>query len=472
MSATYTAASVDYPYLKEAIATVADQAIALWYTDRATDSAVRSSDLFAGCASGARPTIVVYGLPQKDCADKFSSDGTNTNSTGYRQFLQQLADKVANRAVVYILEPDAIGLLTDAQGCGHAAGYAANLRVALDVLGRNPNADIYLDVGYWTLGDDAQAAKVAAAVRQVDTAGRCKGIALNSANYRPVTEMAESCQRFAKAAAATKAYRCIVDTSRSYAAPPQFEWCNSKTGGMGVPPARNPVSGLIDYYVWVKPPGESDGACTGRTADAMLGPDAGKFFPEFFVSLWNNGYFVRQLGKPRLDAAKVRAPAPTPTPTPTITPAPTTPKTPSTCSIQDNVDYKGNDIGNAHAATAEACCAICSARAGCGAFSWTDYQGGTCWLKSGKGATSVSQGVRSAVVGGAAPACSPLTSGVDYTGNDLSSARSAAASGCCALCKGKTEAFTWTNYNGGTCWLKTATTKTAAQTGAVSGTIV
>ena len=553
VSDRYAAAMRDYPYLKEAIATVANQAIASWYTDRTTDIAVRSRDLFAGCATGARPTIVVYGLPQKDCDAGFSSDGANTNSTMYRQFLQDLADKAAGRPIVYILEPDAVGLLTN-NGCGNTAGYADNLRVALDVLGSNANADIYIDIGYWTLGDDSQAAKVAAVVKQIDVSGRCKGISLNTSNYRPVSEMSAACQRFAKAA--NKGYRCIVDTSRNYVAPPSFEWCNSRTGGIGVLPAKNPVPGLIDYYVWAKPPGDSDGACSGRTADALPGPSAGVFFPEHFVSLWNNGLFVQQQGKVRLDAAKIHvnttaavtptcsiqegvdyagndiasvlattaeaccsicanragcgafswtalnggtcwlksgkgttswngsvrsavvsltlmptvAPttvAPTVTPTPAATPAPL----PSTCSIQENVDFPGNDIASTLATTAEACCAICWARTGCGAFSWTSYNGGTCWLKSGKTTTGTSSGVRSAVV--TASVCSPLQSGVDYTGNDLSSAQSTTASGCCALCKNKAgcKAFTWTSYSGGTCWLKSAKTTTVATTGVISGTV-
>jgi cellulose 1,4-beta-cellobiosidase len=36
-------------------------------------------------------------------------------------------------------------------------------------------------------------------------------------------------------------------------------WCNQSGAGIGERPQANPASG-IDAYVWVKPPGESDGS--------------------------------------------------------------------------------------------------------------------------------------------------------------------------------------------------------------------
>jgi cellulose 1,4-beta-cellobiosidase len=36
-------------------------------------------------------------------------------------------------------------------------------------------------------------------------------------------------------------------------------WCNQTGAGIGARPVANPVAG-IDAYVWVKPPGESDGS--------------------------------------------------------------------------------------------------------------------------------------------------------------------------------------------------------------------
>ncbi|KAG6966898.1 hypothetical protein JG688_00006543 [Phytophthora aleatoria] len=69
----------------------------------------------------------------------------------------------------------------------------------------------------------------------------------------------------------------------------------------------------------------------------------------------------------------------------------------ATCGkIEENVDYAGNDVGSSRSSTAEGCCAICQTTGGCKAYTWTNYNGGTCWLKSAKGAASTNSGARSA----------------------------------------------------------------------------
>ncbi|KAG2530395.1 hypothetical protein JM16_001603 [Phytophthora kernoviae] len=68
-----------------------------------------------------------------------------------------------------------------------------------------------------------------------------------------------------------------------------------------------------------------------------------------------------------------------------------------TCStIEENVDYAGTDIGSASSSTAEGCCPICETTGNCHAYTWTNYNGGTCWLKSAKGTASANTGARSA----------------------------------------------------------------------------
>ncbi|KAG6953473.1 hypothetical protein JG688_00012809, partial [Phytophthora aleatoria] len=70
-----------------------------------------------------------------------------------------------------------------------------------------------------------------------------------------------------------------------------------------------------------------------------------------------------------------------------------------TCpSIENNVDYSGADVGSAQSANANGCCSICSNNNACGAFTWTSYNGGTCWLKSSKGSSKASSGSISSTV--------------------------------------------------------------------------
>jgi cellulose 1,4-beta-cellobiosidase len=57
-------------------------------------------------------------------------------------------------------------------------------------------------------------------------------------------------------------------------------WCNPSGAGLGERPRANPATG-IDAYVWIKPPGESDGSSTeipnneGKGFDRMCDPTYG-----------------------------------------------------------------------------------------------------------------------------------------------------------------------------------------------------
>ena len=47
-----------------------------------------------------------------------------------------------------------------------------------------------------------------------------------------------------------------------------------------------------------------------------------------------------------------------------------------------NCDFNGGDIGNQQTSSAN-CGPACLQRNGCTRFTWTNYNGGTCWLKGG-----------------------------------------------------------------------------------------
>ncbi|KAG6963434.1 hypothetical protein JG687_00006560 [Phytophthora cactorum] len=285
------------------------------------------------------PTVIVYGLPQKDCAHGFSTGGSNANTNDYRVFLQQLAASAGDRQIVYILEPDAVGLLAD-NGCGNDKGYAANLGVAMDILSQNGNAELYLDVGYWTLSNDEQAAAVAQIVNAVDPDSRCKGISLNTSNYRSNAEMIATCERFVKASG--RDYKCIVDTSRNFVSG-SSEWCNSEWAGIGEFPTSHTGSSVVSRYIWAKPPGESDGECTGQSNEALRGPSAGTFFPDHFVKLWDNGVFVQKLGMAPINAANNSTVA---TPAPTSVQPSATPSSTSTDQVAQDIDLSELDVND------------------------------------------------------------------------------------------------------------------------------
>ena len=91
------------------------------------------------------------------------------------------------------------------------------------------------------------------------------------------------------------------------------EWCNPTGAGVGLAPTADTGTVLVDAYLWVKPPGSSDGACDiaggarawdyskynpwGMTGDAqrrfdplwgMVDPGAGEWFPELALQLAQN----------------------------------------------------------------------------------------------------------------------------------------------------------------------------------------
>jgi len=100
--------------------------------------------------------------------------------------------------------------------------------------------------------------------------------------------------------------RFVIDTSRNGVGPwqppagvypdPQ-DWCNPPDRGLGLRPTANSGINLLDAYLWVKIPGESDGECTrglgpaGTTVDpewGLIDPAAGEWFPEMALDLVHN----------------------------------------------------------------------------------------------------------------------------------------------------------------------------------------
>ena len=102
---------------------------------------------------------------------------------------------------------------------------------------------------------------------------------------------------------ATGTTHFVVDTSRNGRGPwttnapypDKQDWCNPPDRGLGAKPAATPLAGnvLVDAYLWVKVPGESDGSCNrgvaGSTTDPARGgivdPPAGQWFPQQALEL-------------------------------------------------------------------------------------------------------------------------------------------------------------------------------------------
>uniref|UniRef100_H3GIR1 Glycoside hydrolase n=1 Tax=Phytophthora ramorum TaxID=164328 RepID=H3GIR1_PHYRM len=295
---SYAGAKTTYPQLATALETLEQYSIAAWYTDRLSDPdrSTMLSSLTSECSEDSRMTIAVYGIPDKDCNAGLSSSGTVQSTSDYQSFLSELTDAVGDRKVLYIVEPDAVGLLANG-GCGEAAGYLDNLKVAVAALSANSNAQLYVDVGYWLLADSTNAAAVATIITELSASGTLKGVTINTSNYRSTDECTTYCTNF-QTAMGKSDMTCIVDTSRNYNGSPSSDWCNVATAGIGKPPTSETGVSNLDYFMWIKPPGESDGICTDTSysSESLTGVTAGSFYEEGFQMLWDQGYFVSEQG--------------------------------------------------------------------------------------------------------------------------------------------------------------------------------
>ncbi|KAJ0390736.1 hypothetical protein ATCC90586_011607 [Pythium insidiosum] len=140
---------------------------------------------------------------------------------------------------------------------------------------------------------------------------------------------------------------------------------------------------------------------------------------------------------------------------------------------QVDVDFEGSDIGNVPAGQPADCDGACRNTPTCRAYSWTDFNGGTCWLKFDVGQPVRKTGVTSGSPFPYGDRLCVRERGLDFVGNDIGSVPGAFQSDCCDICKKRDDcrAFTWTDFNGGTCWLKSGKGDAVENSAAVSAVV-
>ncbi|ETV63772.1 hypothetical protein H257_19297 [Aphanomyces astaci] len=133
-------------------------------------------------------------------------------------------------------------------------------------------------------------------------------------------------------------------------------------------------------------------------------------------------------------------------------------------TLEEDVTYGGPTVAVTYQAKAESCCADCENIAGCKLFVW---YGGTCWLKSAKGAKGFTKGAKS----GSLPtssACAPIELNVNYVGHDINFTNQTSADACCGDCQATSgcKLFVWSR---GMCTLKSAMGTNETVDGAKAG---
>jgi endoglucanase len=256
---------------------IGDRAVAHWLTAGTDASKEVDALVTRAAAAGRLPVLVAYNIPGRDCGS-FSAGGA-ASPTAYRAWIRTVVAGLRGRSAVVIVEPDAVPHAVD--GCeGREDERFALLRDAVTTLKSSANALVYLDAGHpaWV----ADVSKLAGALRRagVDTAD---GVSLNVSNFIPTAANFAYGDRLS---AALGGKRFVIDTSRNGAGPAAGtevgggpSWCNPPGRRLGEPPTVDTGHPRAAALLWIKRPGESDGAC--RDGE----PAAGKWWPEYALDL-------------------------------------------------------------------------------------------------------------------------------------------------------------------------------------------
>jgi cellulose 1,4-beta-cellobiosidase len=291
-------------------------------------------DALAQQKTGGQPevvTFVVYDLPNRDCNAAASAGELSADDAGEAGYQHRYIDVIAaafaahpDVRIAAVLEPDSLAnLVTNLQNpkCEAAQGiYKRGIAYAITKLSL-PNVFLYLDAAHagW-LGWPKNLGRSVAMYKEVLTmaggADRIRGFALNVSNYDPVKDTTNPKRQLEAApddelgyvgdlskaldAAGITGKGFVIDTARDgkgYIRTSPANWCNIKGAGLGERPRAAPAP-KVDAYLYIKPPGESDGTADAKATrfdencvseDATPGaPEAGKMFDAYLINLLKN----------------------------------------------------------------------------------------------------------------------------------------------------------------------------------------
>jgi len=229
---------------------------------------------------GAFPLFIAYNIPKRDCGQH--SAGGADKAQAYKDWISKFAQGLGDRRAAVVLEPDALGLLKK-DDCLSEADQKERLgllRFAVHAIEAQKNTAVYLDAGNagWIDAPEMAERLKAAGIEEAD------GFALNVSNYK-TTEASIKYGREISKLVGGKHF--VIDTSRNGNGPPDVKgdveaaWCNPAGRALGSRPTTETGDPLVDAFLWLKKPGESDGECNG-------GPKAGVFWTERALELARN----------------------------------------------------------------------------------------------------------------------------------------------------------------------------------------
>lgn len=205
-------------------------------------------------AVGQVPTFVVYGIPDRDCTGGFSAGGLPAGQ--YGPWVQQIATAAAG--AVAVVEPDA---LASALQCDRGDQRVQLIRDAVDRL-RSAGVTTYVDGGHSHWIDPAALADL---LREVGVES-VRGFASNVSNYQTDEDERAYAEQLSGLLGGA---HYVIDSGRNGRGSID-EWCNPAGRAFGRDPEVVDDGSALDAYLWLKPPGESDGECQGGPAAGEL----------------------------------------------------------------------------------------------------------------------------------------------------------------------------------------------------------
>ena len=255
---------------------IGDRSVAHWLLGDPSEAVAVDTVVTAAAAQGQLAVLVAYNIPNRDCGS-FSAGGV-VSPDAYRAWVRTIVAGLKGRPAVVIVEPDALADVVD--GCSGQESRYGLLTDAVTMLKSSPGAIVYLDAGHpdW-VGDTRRLANALkrAGVEKAD------GFSLNVSNF---VSTADNVAYGTRVSDALGGRGFVVDTSRNGAGPVSGTevdggpaWCNPPGRRLGQAPTSDTGEPRVDAFLWVKRPGESDGAC--RPGE----PEAGRWWPEYALDI-------------------------------------------------------------------------------------------------------------------------------------------------------------------------------------------
>jgi cellulase/cellobiase CelA1 len=260
---------------------IAKQPVAEWIGTEDPEGQTRKVTTAASKA-GRDALLVLYNLPHRDCGQY--SKGGAPDAGAYRDWLARVMKGIGKRSATVIVEPDAIPHVL-MEGCTPAEFTDERYQLLNEAVGKLqslPDVRVYLDAGNpdWVRDPGALVEPMKRA--GIETAD---GFSLNVSNYQTTASNKAYGKKFSPMVG-NKPF--VIDTSRNGNGPvagaaggDEEAWCNPKGRALGAAPTTKTGDEIVDGYLWIKRPGESDGECKG-------GPKAGEWWPSYALGLARN----------------------------------------------------------------------------------------------------------------------------------------------------------------------------------------